>query len=109
VGGQVKTTKVVDIEICETCGNETRPYKCNRCGKECCNRCSDTVRISVDLSHPVPQTPEYKRMDMWSSNNKRTHENKHANFCVPCSATLVKFLTENNFATEKVTNYAVAD
>jgi hypothetical protein len=105
----MKTTKTIEIEICGTCGNETRPYKCSRCGTECCNRCSDVVRISVDLSHPVPQTPEFKRMDMYSTSVKHTHENKHANFCVPCSDILVKFLTENNFATEVVRNYAVAD
>lgn len=54
----MKTTKVVEIEICDSCGREvTYPQTCTGCGKEICNSCTGNFLIRVIESTKYKYTP----------------------------------------------------
>lgn len=48
----MKTTKVINIWVCDNCGQETRyqPSKCLECSKELCSGCVGTFSVEV-MSH----------------------------------------------------------
>jgi len=102
----MKTTKTIEIEICEKCGNETRPDKCVHCGAECCNRCADSVHIAVDWLHPNPVT----KYGGFSTNVKRVLDKYNAYLCTDCANALLATLRISKYTEDKdVRSYVVED
>jgi hypothetical protein len=45
----MKSTKIVEIEVCDVCGHEKSYSKqaCGKCGKDCCEICAEVFHIEV--------------------------------------------------------------
>lgn len=52
----MRTTKVVNITVCDLCGREQNwpDRKCSSCGREICERCQYSLRVTVEGSMPYP-------------------------------------------------------
>lgn len=49
----MKTTKTVDIELCDRCGQERSWLaKCANCGKEICSACTEHIHVRVQRATP---------------------------------------------------------
>jgi len=49
--GKLKTTKTIEITICDVCGNEKRhqDWPCSRCGRDICDGCEE--HFYIDMRH----------------------------------------------------------
>lgn len=102
----MKTMKTIEIEVCEKCGNETRPDKCAHCGIECCDRCADTVHIAVDWLHP---NLTINKQGTFTS-GKRILDKYYARLCLDCSNKVLALLRLSKFTEDKdVRTYVVED
>jgi hypothetical protein len=45
----MRTTKTVEIEVCDVCGDEKSYSKrlCGKCGKDCCELCAEVFHVDV--------------------------------------------------------------
>lgn len=92
----MKTTKVVPIEICDICGQETSPQKCAKCGKEVCQECMDTFTVRVTEN----QKPDYVTYGYKRSSFKTTVD-FYAWYCTDCGRGIETVLLSAGFQIEK--------
>lgn len=86
---EVKSTKVVDVELCDLCGQECHLYKCRSCRKEICDRCADMIHISVERYSPGMVGA------MRSTKIQNVHNQSNGIYCVPCSLDVLKILRQS--------------
>jgi len=85
----MKTTKTIEIEICDHCGQESRPRKCDLCKREVCDRCADMIHAMVERYSPSISG------GAWCSNFlDRLHTKHNGTYCTECAVKVVKALRE---------------
>jgi hypothetical protein len=83
----MKTTKVIEITLCDVCGQEKRhqDWPCARCKRDICDACEESFRI--EMSH---SSRERRRYGMTSSRGT-SHINLGAvnRVCKDCAVVIV--------------------
>ena len=87
----MKTTKTVEIQICDLCGSESMPWICCRCGKEACDRCRDMIHVRVERSTPDMESNKTHMRRTTVSPLHRTH---NGIYCIECAKPVIKAMME---------------
>lgn len=104
----MKSTKTVEIEICDLCHEEKShwPQLCSSCGKDLCDQC--TERFSVEVAH---HGKARKLGDgMKSYGYERKHLDYKAIYCTDCATGIAAKLKASGLIEKEIKNgYAVLD
>jgi hypothetical protein len=84
----MKTTKTIEIEVCERCGQETKLRECSRCKREICDYCAEVFHAAVEHYKPVSATPE----GFCGFTINRVYEKFNGRYCTECSTKVIKML-----------------
>lgn len=86
----MRTTKTIEIDICDRCGKEGSPRKCNLCKREICDGCFEMVHAEVERYTPL----QTGLLGMRSTSITRIHFGHNGIYCIDCSQRVVKALQE---------------
>jgi len=83
----MKTTKTVEITICDICGKEKmhQELSCSRCGKDICDYCVESFRI--EMYHRSKVKTSQFGMDSYSNNHINLGANER--ICSQCAVVIM--------------------
>lgn len=87
----MKSTKTVEIDICDICGEEKSCYanKCSKCNKDVCDKCMESFNVTIQ---------HVSKCDRHNSYKVATEYDKYKTmYCKECSVSIDECLVNAGF------------
>jgi hypothetical protein len=86
----MKTTKIVEITLCDVCGNEKRhqDWPCSRCKRDICDGCEESFYVEMRHNSKERQYPSGNSI-LASTNGSYINLGYSGRVCRDCAVTIV--------------------